>query len=477
MILESILLTQCGLDPAKAVLAGISGGPDSLCLLGVLREAGYRVIVAHFNHRLRPEADAEAEAIAELARRLDVPFVSDRADVRGYAEKQSLSLEEAARSLRYRFLFAAARQHSAQAVAVGHTADDQVETVLMHFLRGAGLTGLKGMEYRTLLPSFDPSIPLVRPLLALRREETEAYCRQQALEPHFDQSNLDPAYFRNRLRHVLIPVLEGYNPRFKEALLRTAQSLQSDHAALQELLESAWQGVILSSTETLVEFNRPGLAALPRGLRRNLIRKAGELLRPESRDFGFDALERAASFAESPTGQQVAFASGLYLFSEQDGIFLAASEADLPLAQWPQVKQLIVILYSLFANGDRQIELGNGWILTVEEMPRNAETWRLNDDNWSAWLDAERLPAGEFVIRPRQPGDTFAPLGMGGQTVKVRDVYINQKIPRRARPHWPLVCVGGQVVWVAGYRIAQPFRVTEETRRVLHLELKRLPGE
>ena len=158
----------------------------------------------------------------KLAEEMKLPFVSESADVRGYAEEHKLSLEEAARMLRYRFLFAQARAHRAGAVAVGHTADDQVETILMHFLRGAGLAGLKGMAGRTLLPEFDREIPLVRPILHLWRHETEAYCREHDLQPVHDPSNTDETYFRNRLRHSLIPELEKYNPRFKETLLRTA---------------------------------------------------------------------------------------------------------------------------------------------------------------------------------------------------------------------------------------------------------------
>jgi tRNA(Ile)-lysidine synthase len=468
MMLETILRDQCALDPARPVLAGVSGGPDSLCLMGVLQEAGYRIIVAHFNHRLRPEADQEEQAVSARANMLGLPFVSDRADVRDFAQERSLSLEEAARTLRYRFLFAAARQQAAQAVAVGHTADDQVETVLMHFLRGAGLAGLKGMEYRTILPVFDAQIPLVRPLLSLWRSDTESYCREHDLEAHFDASNADTTYFRNRLRHALIPELEKYNPRIKESLLRTAQALQSDHSALQEILESAWKEVVLESGSTWVAFDRSRLASAARGLRRNLFRRAAELLRPEYRNFGFDALERAAAFAEAPAGRQVDFADGLYVFAEKGRIYLAAYEADLPFAQWPQVLQPAAITQP-------QQELGNGWVITQEETASNAEGWLVNGAAWSAWLDADRLPADTLIIRPRQAGDAFSPLGMGGQTVKLKDLYINLKIPRRARLHWPLVCAGKQILWVAGYRIAQAFRITAETRRILHLEIKKLP--
>jgi tRNA(Ile)-lysidine synthase len=481
-MLETILLNQCGLDPKKPVLAGVSGGPDSLCLLGILHEAGYRVIVAHFNHQLRPEAELESKSVSELAKRLGLPFVSDCADVRSYAQEQSLSLEEAARMLRYHFLFAAARQEAAQAVAVGHTADDQVETVLMHFLRGAGLPGLKGMEYRTILPVFDPLIPLVRPLLSFWRADTLSYCQEHDLEPHFDPTNADTAYFRNRLRHTLIPELEKYNPRFKEALLRTAQTLQSDHAALQEGVDAAWKDTVAGEGEGWVAFDRTGLAALSRGMRGNLLRRAAGLLRPDDRDFGFDALERAAAFAEAPAGKQIDFINGLYLFAEKEKIYLAAYEAGLPVAQWPQVGEEIVIRDPLSGirnrgskSGELSLEMGNGWVLEVEERPGDDASWKGNADNWSAWLDADKIPAGELVIRQRQPGDVFAPLGMGGQTTKVQDYFINIKIPQRARLHWPLVCAGGQVLWVVGYLIAHPLRITEKTEHVLHLEIKRLP--
>jgi tRNA(Ile)-lysidine synthase len=341
----------------------------------------------------------------------------------------------------------------------------------MHFLRGAGLPGLKGMEYRTLLPVFDPQIAIVRPLLSLWRAETESYCRTHNLEPHFDASNTDQVYFRNRLRHALIPELEKYNPRFKESVLRSAQALQSDYAALLEILEEAWKNTLVETGAGWLAFDQPALAKLSAGLRRNLIRRAAESLRPESRDFGFDVLERAAVFIESPAGRQIDFINGLYLFSEKGKIYLAAYEAVLPFSQWPQVGEQSATSFQLSANREQTLELGNGWVLGVTEQPLEDDTWRLNDDNWSAWLDADRLPSGGLVIRPRRPGDVFYPLGMPGQTIKVQDFYMNVKIPRRARLHWPLVCAGEQVVWVVGYRIANPLRITEKTKRLLHMEI------
>src|SRR5574338_1495195 len=163
--IESLLTEKCGLKRELPIIVGVSGGPDSLCLMNVLRKARYRIIVAHFNHKLRPDSDADANIVEQTASRLNLVSVIESGDVRAFADAEKLSIEEAARILRYRFLMEQARRFHAQAVAVGHTADDQVETVLMHFVRGAALVGLKGMNYRTIIQMFDPQIPVVRPLL------------------------------------------------------------------------------------------------------------------------------------------------------------------------------------------------------------------------------------------------------------------------------------------------------------------------
>ena len=463
--MADLLRAPCQLDLTRPLLVGVSGGPDSLCLLDLLHAAGYRVIVAHFNHRLRPEADLEAEAVSGRARTMGLPFVTESADVRGYAEAQSLSLEEAARLLRYRFLFVQARLHQAQAVAVGHTADDQVETVLMHFLRGAGLSGLKGIQPRTLLPVFDPRIPLVRPILHLWRADTEAYCREHDLQPHYDASNDDPVYFRNRLRHALVPELEKYNPRFKEALLRTSQALQDDFDILNEVVEAAWKESVVESQPGWVAFRQAALADLSAGLRRNLLRRGAQSLRPEDRDFGFEALERASAYAEYPASGPLDLANGLYLFHEDDRLYLAAYEANLPFAQWPQVSGELSVVSG-------QCELGAGWIFTVDERPLNTDDYSLNANNWLACLDADRTGTS-LTVRPPRPGERFQPLGMESGSVKLQDFFVNAKLPKRARANWPLVCARDGIAWIPGFRLAHPFRVTEHTKRLLLLHLEK----
>lgn len=443
------------------MLVAVSGGADSLTLLHLLHASGYPLVCATFNHRLRPEADDEVERVRKVAGELGLPFVTDSADVAAYAAAEGLSVEEAARTLRYRFLFGEARKAGAQAVAVGHTADDQAETVLMHFLRGAGLSGLKGMPYRLVLPVFDAEIPLVRPLLDWWRADTERYCREKGLSPLYDPTNTDTTYFRNRLRHELIPQLQGYNPRFKEALVRTALALQGDGDLLAEVVEAAWQKSRLDEGPGFIAFDRVVLESLSAALRRNVFRRAAFALRPGLRDVDFDALERAASL------KPVDLAGGLRLFAEGQKIYLAAYEADLPSADWPQVSEQFSVISG-------QNMLGGGWLLTCEEVPLIADNWQQNTDNWSAWLDADSA-GGKLLVRTVRVGDRFQPLGMPGASVKLQDLFVNVKLPKRAREKWPLLCVGDEIAWVAGLRLAHPWRVTENTKRGLFLQIKRLP--
>ena len=414
----------------------------------------YPLIVATFNHRLRPEAEAEVDFVRGVAENLGLPFVTASAEVAAQAEAGGLSLEEAARELRYRFLFRVAREAGAQAVAVGHTADDQAETVLMHFLRGTGLSGLKGMPTRLLLPVFDAEIPLVRPILHWTRAETEAYCQEHQLHPRLDASNQDTTYFRNRLRHELLPELEKYNPKIRAALAKTALALQGDAELLTELVDSAWEKTVSASGRGFVAFQLEQLNQLSPALRRNLFRKAALALKPGLRDLDFEALERAAALKPAD------LAGGLKTLIERETLYLTETESALPV-NVPQVSEQFSVISG-------QLELGHGWVLTCETLP--VESWSRSADPWSAGFDAD-LTGDRLRVRPYQSGDRFEQLGMPRQTVKLADLYVNLKIPKRLRKNWPLICVDETIAWVPGLRMGEKFKVTEKTRRIIKIQL------
>jgi len=469
--IETTLREQCGLTKDRPIIAGISGGPDSLCLLGVLREAGYRIIVAHFNHKLRPDSDADANTVEQTAGRLNVASVIESGDVRAFAEAEKLSIEEAARILRYRFLMEQARRFAAQAIAVGHTADDQVETVLMHFIRGAGLAGLKGMTHRTLINLFDPDIPIVRPLLDVWREETVVYCAANGFRPRHDPSNASLDFFRNRLRHLLIPALESYNPRFREVIFRTSRSLAGDHEIVSHVLDDAWKECVAQEKPDFIAFDSSALIKQRLGLQRNLIRRAMERLHPESLDAGFATLERAADFInDSSRRMRMDLTGGLHILREGALIYIVAGNITLPIERWPQLPEEIKVIPLEIPV---QVELSGGWKFNCERWNIASlamEEARSNDDPFQVWLDANEISDG-LELRVRQEGDRFEPLGMDGHETKLSDFFINVKLPQRARDRWPLLCMGEKVVWVPGYRLAHPFRLTESTRQALYFSM------
>lgn len=471
--IESILSEKCGLTRDRPVIAGISGGPDSLCLMNVLRKTGYRIIVAHFNHKLRPDSDTDANIVEQTAARLNLVSVIQSGDVRAFADAEKLSIEEAARILRYRFLMGQARHFQAQAVAVGHTADDQVETVLMHFIRGAGLAGLKGMNHRTVIRMFDPDIPIVRPLLDIWREETIVYCAANGFRPRHDPSNASLDFFRNRLRHLLIPTLESYNPRFREVLWRTSRSLAGDHEILSGLLDEIWKECVAQENPDFVAFDLNALASQSVGLQRNLIRRAMERLQPDEMDISFATLERAANFLSgSHERSRLDLPNELHLLREGMLIYVVAGDATLPIERWPQMPDgTSAIPVQLPGN----VPLAGGWKLSCERwnIPSLAmEQAKSNEDPFQVWLDAKEITEA-LELRIRQDGDRFEPLGMDGHEVKISDFFINVKLPQRARDHWPLLCMGEKVIWVPGYRPAHPFRLTESTRQVLYFSISR----
>ena len=208
--ISQTITRNCYIDGVSPVLVGVSGGPDSICLLDLLHRLRINLVVAHFHHGIRPDAHFDEELVKRAALSYGIPFVPGGEPVPEFAQSHNLSIEEAARIMRYRFLFEHAESWGCQAVAVAHNADDQVETILMHLLRGSGLVGLKGMTFRVLPNPWSDSIPLIRPFLGTWRSEIETYCTARELVTVLDRTNLDTRLFRNRLRHELIPELETF---------------------------------------------------------------------------------------------------------------------------------------------------------------------------------------------------------------------------------------------------------------------------
>jgi tRNA(Ile)-lysidine synthase len=475
--LKHVLESECLLDISKPVLVGVSGGADSLCLMDILAGAGYRLIVAHLNHSLRTEADAEAEHVRDYARKIGADFIGGKVDVRSVKEDEHLTLEEAARKVRYEFLFEKACSIGAQAVAVAHTADDQVETILMHLLRGAGLAGLKGMLYRTLPTAWSREIPLVRPLLGIWRAEVLEYVLSRGYEPVYDASNLDITYSRNRVRHELIPMLESYHPGARRRLWQTGEVLQEDYLYIQEQVRLAWESCVLSADDSGVVFTRQLCLAQPKAIQRYLLKMGIEILRPGIRNLDYYTLDKAQRFLAQPTRTgKIELSDGLFLSQRGERLIISVAGSDPFVGSSPRLAPGGKLIFE----SPGVLHLEGGWALHAKFVSNSTVLMDLiqaNSDPYQAWLDADRVNF-PLTVRSRLPGDRFTPLGMDGHSMKLADFMVNVKLPKEARLDWPLVCAncgseGEMILWVAGFRQSHFCQVTAESRHIVWMSMER----
>jgi len=437
------------------VLVAVSGGPDSVALLHLLvrlrSELGLDLGVAHYDHSLRGEdSRADADFVADLARRLKLPCHQGRGQVRDAARRDKVSLQMAARKLRLQFLRDTRRGHGYAKLALGHTADDQVELFWLRLLRGAGLEGLKGMW---------PATPegLVRPLLAVGKAVLLAWLEQEALPYRVDASNLSRAYLRNRVRLDLLPHLtQGYNPRLAQTIWRTQTLLQEDERFLARDTEAAWGRVAerLAADCFTLDLNR--FFSLEKALQRRVLRA------------GVAGLGTDVTLTAPQVESLLALAG-----SERSGGLISLGEK----GENVQVARAGAVLHIMKALPDPPREATRLPDCPAEMESPGGWRWRLAPrtctpgDPWPppevAWLDPARVSL-PLTGRAWRPGDRFWHQGAPGPK-KLQDFLVDAKIPRWLRPHLPLVAAAGEIVWVAGVRLADPVKLLPDSRDILEI--------
>jgi len=446
-------------------VVAVSGGPDSVCLLHILsslrNKLGVTLQVAHLNHQLRgADSEADADYVADLARKLGLPATIEKRDVKAYRAQHRLSLEEAAREVRYTFLAEVAESVGADRVAVGHTQNDHIETILMHLIRGSGTRGLRGLLPVSQWRYDGKRLIIIRPLLEVSREETEEYCRCKGLAPRIDASNLRLSLLRNRIRHELLPLLQRYNPRVTEALLRTARIANDDLAFLDSEVARAWQKIAWIE-EGVTILDKKGFLKLPTALKRHLLRTAIEKLSGNIKDIEANHIEEIMAGLGKPAGKRITLPDGLIFATEYDRYLLGTDLS--ALFPFPPLEGE----FTLEIPGETRLP---GWkvkarIVSREEIPENTE-------RFTAYFDLERMGT-KLMVRARKFGDRFQPLGMS-QPKKLGEFLVDAKIPHDWRDRIPIVGSPEQIVWVVGWRIDERVRVTGKTQKVLWLEFERV---
>ena len=418
----------------RLVLVGLSGGADSVALLGVLVRLGYPCRALHCNFHLRgDESDRDEVFARQFADSLGVPFLKVDFDTRGYAAIHQESIEMAARSLRYRWFEEQRQAFDAEAIAVAHHRDDSVETLLMNLLRGSGIRGLGGIRPR--------NGQVVRPLLAVSRAEIEEWLQTQGWDYVTDSSNLSDAYTRNFIRLRVLPLLEQLNPAARETIARSAAHLSAAEQLYAYTVEEARKAVFVSadsfSIEALMRYPSPETLLY-------------EWLRP----LGFSRIVVGELF-ESLTGL-----SGKQFYSATHQVLKDRDRLYIAPLQEPSAWQPIEIPV---ATG----ELTQPLRLSFQLMERTSD-FQLERASDAAYFDAEKLP-GRLTLRLPQTGDWFVPFGMRGRK-KLSDFFADQKMNRWEKLRQPLLCAGESIVWVVGRRADDRFRVGEETKMIFSVK-------
>ena len=438
------------ISSGEKILIGVSGGPDSMALLFALNslkdEYKLQLTSCYVDHKLRKESKDEAIFVSRVSKDLDIPFVLKELNVD--AIKKGKTLEEAARICRYKALEEARRESNGDKIAVAHHLDDQVETILMRILRGTSIKGLKGIPIKNGV--------IIRPLRNVWREEILNFCRENNIPYLIDRSNLSPVFTRNRIRLELIPLLQDYNPKVKEALLRLSSQAEEVDIFLENIEKNLLEGCTKSSCEAFIPLSL--LQGLPEILRIRVVIKLLNELSPKSYMVNTKAYNMILELINKSTGRAFNLPGGGIAYRDPDGIRI--------ISTIPSLNE-----YKLNIPGVTFIyEMNKRFIIdtiSVENLPS-----KLPDSPYTFYLDFDKIKMPIFLRAPKE-GDRFCPLGLDGKSKKLQDIMVDRKVPKEYRGMYPLIVDSkGDIICIPEYTISERVKITENTRRVLVISIE-----
>jgi len=443
------------INSGDTIVVAVSGGPDSVCLLKILFQLrkllNVSLIVAHLDHGLRPEEDEkETEFVANLARRLHLTAAYDKA--RNISETPGASIEEKARVIRYQFLERALDKHQAQKVALGHHMNDQAETVLMHLLRGAGPTGLSGIP-----PIREERF--IRPLINITGDQINSYLKQKDIPFMIDSSNLEKRYLRNKIRLELIPLLLNYQPKLIEHLGDLASLCRQEDQFMEEEASKGLQMVTLDSSDHSLDLSLTTFENLSTPLQYRIIRQAIKRVKGNVRRIDIGHIKAVIDLANNVRPQ---------------------IRMNLPenLIVRKIYERLRFSLRTETETGDFSYDIEDRGRFRIPEINQTISLEEISKKDfllsspspYEAFLDLDRLK-WPLRVRNFRAGDKFTPLGLNGSK-KVKDLFIDTKIPSEQRKKTTILENCNNIVWVCGIRIDNRYRVKEKTKRILRCKIE-----
>ncbi|NLD50506.1 MAG: tRNA lysidine(34) synthetase TilS [Clostridiaceae bacterium] len=450
------------LEEGDRVITGVSGGPDSVCLLHFLcslRESiKLTVSAVHVNHMLRAEeSDEDERYVKELCASLGVELKSVSLDIKKLAAEKKISLEEAGREARYSLFESTLEAMGAQKVAVAHNKNDQAETVLMNIIRGSGLDGLGGMDYKRGR--------IIRPLLGIERKEIEAYCELYNLNPRIDSSNLKNIYTRNKVRLDAIPYIDNlFDTDIVNSISKMSIILKDENSLIERYIDDLYNKVVAcdgNSGELLLDielFQSYNIAA-----KRRILRRALKQLKGSTRGIENTHIESVINLTENgKTGSVLHLPSGIRILKSYKTVKVYEFKEDGSDSNFD---------VELKIPGTTFVEEAGVTIESyLEDRIGETEIKRSKNSNNEQLFDYDKIN-GVIRIRKRCDGDVFKPLNSNG-TKKLKEYFIDKKIPSEIRDKIPLVAVGKEIIWIVGNRMSDRFKVTENTKRVLRLSYR-----
>ena len=468
-IVEQTVRTYGMLNPGDSVLVGVSGGPDSVALFHLLLtfvpRFSLKLRVAHLNHCLRQDdSDKDAEFVASLADRFDIPFYMHKADVRDYQLENKLSLEEAARRVRYTFLNKAAEKNRCNKIALGHHFDDNAELVLMNLFRGSGPLGMSGIP-----PVRNGKI--IRPLIQSTRSEIIVFLDQNGIRYISDVSNRDKRFLRNRIRHDLIPLLKtSYNPKISQSLNRLASIISAEEEWIEDLIHPLFEKAAIDIQDAQISLSVSFLNQIHMAAKRRIIRRAISKIKGNVKRIELTHIDSAIDLVESgPVYRSIDLPDRIRIRRKADVLLISREKNTLRNVDAPYGRVEMFAFEYQIEKPESLFIKEIGAHMTFTEMSIENLSHLCESGQHTGFFDRDEL-SFPLVLRNFRQGDRFTPLGMTG-TQKIKKFFINEKVPRKERLRCPILLCREKIIWVAGYRIDESVKVKPTTKNVLCVEL------
>lgn len=449
------------ISSGDTVVAGVSGGADSVCLLVMLRELlnemGFKLIAVHVHHGVRDDAGLDADYTRKLCKEFEVPFFLKKVDMEGYAKEKGLSPEEAGRRLRYQAFEDVAGQtlhEGSYKIAVAHNSNDRAETLLFNLFRGSGLKGLG-----SILPVREQ---IIRPLLCLSRAEIEEYLSQKNIGFCTDSTNEDDIYTRNRIRHHIIPIAEEQICRNASAhLSNAADMLAQTEVFVQKYTERAYKECVTAKTEASLTLDLEIFRMKDRYLQKTVLLKCMEQLTPYRKDITGEHIEAILGITRKDGCKELSLPYGLKAYKEYDRLVIG-EPPNMP--EFPPV--------SIVIPGEAKIP--GGGIFSFQYLDREEFFCKkgqiIPEKTYTKWFDCDKITSA-LLLRTRKTGD-YITINNAMQKKSIKDYMVNEKIPKIQRERIYLLADGAHILWIPGYRISQYYKVGENTKHILQVQLR-----